>query len=87
MITDDGLPDGRQQVQRQESMEFIRKIQMNTVRASGPTTLRDSALCTIPLACSLTISRTISTAAYDTARNAGGGALGDAPLTTNQGRP
>ena len=40
------------------------KIQMNTVSASGATSLRLWALWTMPLACESTISTSISTAAW-----------------------
>ena len=46
------------------SIAFIRKIQTNTVRASGATSLRLVALCTMPLACESTISTSSSTAAW-----------------------
>ncbi len=46
------------------SIAFIRKIQTNTVSASGATNLRLWALCTMPLACPSTISTRISTAAW-----------------------
>ena len=45
-------------------MAFIRKIQTNTVSASGATSLRLWALCTMPLAWESTISTSISTAAW-----------------------
>ena len=47
-----------------KSIEFIRKTQMNTVSASGPTNLRECALWTIDLAWLSTISSTISMAAW-----------------------
>ena len=46
------------------SIAFIRKIQTNTVSASGATSLRLWALCTMPLAWESTISTSISTAAW-----------------------
>jgi hypothetical protein len=45
-------------------MAFIRKIQTNTVRASGATNSRDFGEWTMPLAWSATISTMISTAAW-----------------------
>ena len=46
------------------SIAFITKIHTNTVSASGATSLRLCALCTMPLACESTISTSISTAAW-----------------------
>jgi hypothetical protein len=46
------------------SIALSKKIHTNTVRASGATSLRLCALCTMPLACESTISTSTSTAAW-----------------------